>query len=165
MALRDTVTPARGHKENEDESNLKKPKQTNPSAHFALPYAPVTGVHREPDISLLWSLTTTNQSLLAMEQLSALHSIGEEGTSNPCSSVSVSPKITTNASVVKRLYVKLRGTGIYFLHNKLRSHYNAAPRTKPRIAGVALHLLPLQSVDFCHYINLFQSRLCRLEFA
>lgn len=116
---------------------LKK-KQTNQPfrpLHSAI-RSRVTGVHREPDISLLWSLTTTNQSLLAMEQLSALHSIGEEGTSNPCSSVSVSPKITTNASVVKRLYVKRRGTGICFLHSEPRSHYNAAPSTKPGIAGV-----------------------------
>lgn len=165
MALRDTVTPVRGHKENEDESNLKK--QTNQPfrpLHSAI-CSRVTGVHREPDISLLWSLTTTNQSLLAMEQLSALHSIGEEGTSNPCSSVSVSPKITTNASVVKRSYVKRKGIGICFLHNELRSHCNAGPSTKPGIAGVEFHLLPLQSVDFCHYINFFQSCLCRLEFA
>lgn len=79
---------------------------------------------------------SANQSLLAMEQLSALHSIGEEGTSNPCSSVSVSPKITTNASVVQHSYVKRRGTGICFLRNELRSHCNATLSTKPGIAGV-----------------------------
>lgn len=115
MALRDTVTPVRGQKENEEESNLKKNQTNQPFRPLhSTTCSRVTGVHREPDISLLWSLTTTNQSLLAMEQLSALRSIGEGRTSNPCSSVSMSPKITTNASVVKRLFVKRREQGFTF---------------------------------------------------
>lgn len=105
-----------------------------------------------------------NQSLLAMEQLSALHSIGEEGTSNPCSSGSVPPKITTNASVVQRSYVKPRGTAISFLPNEPGSHYNATPSARPGIVGVGFHLSPTPSGNFCHYVNLFQRRLCRLEF-
>lgn len=99
-----------------------------------------------------------------MEQLSALHSIGEEGTSNPCSSGSLPPKITTNASVVQHSYVKQRGTVISFLPNEPRSHYNATPSAKPGIVGVGFNLSPIPSGDFCHYINLFQCRLCRLEF-
>lgn len=51
MALRDTVTPVRGHKENEDESNLKKTKPTNPSAHFTLPYVPELLVSTESQTS------------------------------------------------------------------------------------------------------------------
>lgn len=105
-----------------------------------------------------------NQSLLAMEQLSALHSIGEEGTSNPCSSVSVPPKITANASVVQRSYVKRRGTVICFLPNEPRSHYTATPSANPGIVGVDFHLRPIQRVHFCHYINLFHCGLCRLAF-
>lgn len=53
---------------------------------------------------------------------------------------------------------------ISFLPNQPRSHYNATPSPKPGIVGVGFHLPPIPSRDFCHYINLFQCRLCRLEF-
>lgn len=55
-----------------------------------------------------------NQSLLAMVQLSALHSIGGEWTSNPCSSLFVSPEITTNALHTLTLVCKPEGKKDFF---------------------------------------------------
>lgn len=91
MALRDTVTPVRGHRENEDESNLKKKrKETLPPTSLCHMLQSYWCPQRARHLASLITNYRANQSLLAMEQLSALHSIGEEGTSNPCSSVSVS---------------------------------------------------------------------------
>lgn len=135
MAPRDTVTPVWGHTENEDESNLKKKKETLPPTSLCHMLESYWCPQRARHLAALITNYRANQSLLAMEQLSALHSIGEEGTSNPWSSGSVPPKITTNASVVQHSYVKWRGTVISFLPNEPRSHYNATPSAKAGNCG------------------------------
>lgn len=122
MPLHDIITHGRGHKENEDWSNLKNLPPTSLCHMLQSSWCPLRARHL---IALITNYPT-NQSLLAMEQLSALHSIGGEWTSNPCSSLflSLSPEITTNALHTLTVVCKTeREKSICFPLTELRSHY------------------------------------------
>lgn len=97
-----------------------------------------------------------------MEQLSALHSIGGEATSNPSSTLSLF--ISWNNCKCCTLVCKTEGEKDLFSSDWTEITLHAMPSTKSEIAGVDIHLSLFQGTHSCHYINLFQCHVCGLDF-
>lgn len=114
----------------------------------------VPGVYREPDISLLWSLTS--QPIKAFwpwsNYLLSIAYVEKQPATPQALSLSLSPEITANAA---RLYVKQRGKRICFPQTELRSHYMPCQVQSLKLQGwiftshyFKAHILAITSIYF-----------------